>query len=151
MLPWHFIQNSILAFFFWIYKIKVLVWKLHLIMNSNGEGNGSPLQRIPRTEDPGGLWSMESQTAGHNWVTNTHYELKSAIQSVIDISHYYFIKVCICIIAFLCIKCIIIVTFVIEKRKLKMSMGNLEKIILKKNISFWFYLKKIEIPVMIVK
>ena len=80
-----------------------------------------------------------------------HYELKSAVQSVIHISHDYFIKVCICIIAFLCIKCIIIVTFVIEKRKLKMSMGNLEKIILKKNISFWFYLKKIEIAVMVVK
>lgn len=60
-------------------------------------------------------------------MTSIHYELKSAVQSVIDSSHYYFIKVCICVIAFLCIKCIIIVTFVTEKRKLKMSMGNVEK------------------------
>ena len=28
--------------------------------------------RIPWTEEPGGLQSMGSQRAGHNWVTNTH-------------------------------------------------------------------------------
>ena len=27
--------------------------------------------RIPRTEEPGGLWSMGSQRVGHDWVTNT--------------------------------------------------------------------------------
>ena len=27
--------------------------------------------RIPRPEEPGGLWSMGSQRVGHNWVTNT--------------------------------------------------------------------------------
>ena len=35
-----------------------------------GEGNGNPLQcsawRIPRTEEPGGLQSMESQRVGHD-------------------------------------------------------------------------------------
>ena len=28
--------------------------------------------RIPLTEEPGGLQSMESQRVGHHWVTNTH-------------------------------------------------------------------------------
>ena len=28
--------------------------------------------RIPWTEKPGGLQSMEWQRAGHNWATNTH-------------------------------------------------------------------------------
>ena len=36
-----------------------------------GGGNGNPLQyscwKIPRTEEPGGLWSMGSQTVGHDW------------------------------------------------------------------------------------
>ena len=27
--------------------------------------------RIPWTEEPGGLQSMESQRVGHNWATNT--------------------------------------------------------------------------------
>ena len=27
--------------------------------------------RIPRTEEPGGLWAIESQRVGHDWVTNT--------------------------------------------------------------------------------
>ena len=44
---------------------------------SPGEGNGNPLQyfcwRIPWTEEPGGLKSMESQTVGHNWATNTFF------------------------------------------------------------------------------
>ena len=31
--------------------------------------------RIPWTEEPGGLQSMESQTLEHNWVTNTHISL----------------------------------------------------------------------------
>ena len=30
-----------------------------------------PAWRIPRTEEPGGLRSMESQRVGHDWVTNT--------------------------------------------------------------------------------
>ena len=30
--------------------------------------------RIPWTEDPGVLWSMGSQRAGHDWVTNTALE-----------------------------------------------------------------------------
>ena len=30
-------------------------------------------RKIPWTEDPGGLQSMGSQRAGHDWVTNTHY------------------------------------------------------------------------------
>ena len=29
--------------------------------------------RIPWTEEPGGLQSMGSQRAGHDWVTNTHF------------------------------------------------------------------------------
>ena len=37
---------------------------------SPGGGNGNPLQysclEIPRAEEPGGLQSMGSQTAGHN-------------------------------------------------------------------------------------
>ena len=40
---------------------------------SPGEGCGKPLQyacwRIPWTEKPGGLQSMESQRVGHDWVT----------------------------------------------------------------------------------
>ena len=28
--------------------------------------------RIPSTEEPGGLQSVESQRVGYNWVTNTH-------------------------------------------------------------------------------
>ena len=32
--------------------------------------------KIPRTEEPGGLQSMESQRVGHDWATNTH-NLKS--------------------------------------------------------------------------
>ena len=40
-----------------------------------GEGNGNPSSilawRIPRTEEPGGLQSMESQRVRHNWETNT--------------------------------------------------------------------------------
>ena len=28
-------------------------------------------QRIPWTEEPGGLQSMDSQRVGHNWATNT--------------------------------------------------------------------------------
>ena len=28
--------------------------------------------RIPRTEEPGGLQSMGSQTGRHGWATNTH-------------------------------------------------------------------------------
>ena len=43
---------------------------------SSGEGNGNPASilawRIPRTEEPGGLQSMPSQTVGHDWATNTH-------------------------------------------------------------------------------
>ena len=31
-----------------------------------------PAWRIPWTEEPGGLQSMESQSVGHNWGTNTH-------------------------------------------------------------------------------
>ena len=30
--------------------------------------------RIPRTEGPGGLWSMDSQRVGHGRVTNTFTE-----------------------------------------------------------------------------
>ena len=41
---------------------------------SPGEGNGNPLQyscqRVPWTEEPGGLQSMRSQKARHNWMTN---------------------------------------------------------------------------------
>ena len=37
---------------------------------SPGEGHGNPLQyscwRIPWTEEPGGLWSIELQRVGHN-------------------------------------------------------------------------------------
>ena len=29
--------------------------------------------RIPRTEEPGGLWSMGSQRVGHDCVTNFHF------------------------------------------------------------------------------
>ena len=40
--------------------------------------------RIPRTEEPGRLQSMESQRVVHNWVTNTitlrGYELDSEMQ-----------------------------------------------------------------------
>ena len=32
--------------------------------------------RISGTEDPGGLQSMGSQRAGHNWVTNTFHHMK---------------------------------------------------------------------------
>ena len=42
-----------------------------------GEGNGNPLQysclKIPWTEEPGGLQSMGSQRAGHNWATSYTY------------------------------------------------------------------------------
>ena len=42
---------------------------------SLGEGNGNTLQyscwRIPWTEEPLGLQSMESQRVGHDWMTNT--------------------------------------------------------------------------------
>ena len=31
--------------------------------------------RIPWTEEPGGLQSMGSQRAGHDWVTNTHFHI----------------------------------------------------------------------------
>ena len=31
--------------------------------------------RIPQTEEPGGLQSMESQRVGHDWATNTHTQL----------------------------------------------------------------------------
>ena len=30
--------------------------------------------RIPRTEEPGGPQSMGLQTAGHDWVTNFHFQ-----------------------------------------------------------------------------
>jgi len=33
---------------------------------SPGEGNGNPLQRIPWTEEPGRLQSIESQRVRHN-------------------------------------------------------------------------------------
>ena len=34
-----------------------------------------PAWRIPWTEEPGGLQSMESQRIRHNWVTNTQSKL----------------------------------------------------------------------------
>ena len=34
--------------------------------------SGTLAWRIPRTEKPGGLWSMESQRVGHDWVTSLH-------------------------------------------------------------------------------
>ena len=36
-----------------------------------GKGNDNPLQRIPWTEECGGLQSMGLQRVGHNWETNT--------------------------------------------------------------------------------
>ena len=41
---------------------------------ARAEGNGNPLlysQRIPWTEDPGGLQPMGLQRVGHDWATNT--------------------------------------------------------------------------------
>ena len=35
--------------------------------------------RIPWTEEPGGLQSMESQRVGHNWATNTQETLRENI------------------------------------------------------------------------
>ena len=48
---------------------------------SPGEENGNPLQyfvqKIPQTEEPGGLQSTGSQKVGHNLVTeHTHTNLK---------------------------------------------------------------------------
>ena len=34
-----------------------------------------PAWRVPRTEEPGRLQSMELQRAGHNWVTNTKIDM----------------------------------------------------------------------------
>ena len=34
-----------------------------------------PAWRIPRTEEPGRLQSMESQRAGHNWAINTKIDM----------------------------------------------------------------------------
>ena len=44
------------------------------IYHGEGHGNHSSILawRIPWTEDPGELESMESQRFGHNWVINTH-------------------------------------------------------------------------------
>ena len=33
--------------------------------------------RIPWTEEPGGLWSVELQRVGHDWATNTHIERRA--------------------------------------------------------------------------
>ena len=41
--------------------------------------------RIPWTEEPGGLQSMDSQRAGHNWVTNTHST--HAVQKILELTH----------------------------------------------------------------
>ena len=42
---------------------------------SPGEGNGTPLQRIPWTEEPGGRQSMGSQS-GHDLVTKQQHTLR---------------------------------------------------------------------------
>ena len=45
---------------------KMMLWKvLHSICNMPAPG------RIPRTEEPGRLYSIESQKIGHNWATNS--------------------------------------------------------------------------------
>ena len=39
--------------------------------------------KIPRTEEPGGLQSMGSQRAGHNWVTSLHFS-KDPVHTVLQ-------------------------------------------------------------------
>ena len=41
---------------------------------------------IPRTEEPGGLQSIGSQRAGHDWATNTHTDTVSKVQQVLKSS-----------------------------------------------------------------
>ena len=49
---------------------KTWVWSLEMGMSTH---SSIPAQRIPCTEEPGGLQSMEMQKVGHNWVTkHTH-------------------------------------------------------------------------------
>ena len=43
---------------------------------SSGEGNGILAWRIPWTEEPGGLQSMWSQRAGHNWTSTNWFNVK---------------------------------------------------------------------------
>ena len=51
---------------------------------SPGEGHGYPLQRIPWTEEPGGLQSTGSQRVWHDWASIT-FTFRSPIPKVVDV------------------------------------------------------------------
>ena len=52
-------------------QVRFLGWKDPL-EKEMATHSGILAQKIPWTEEPGGLQSMGSQRAGHNWVTNMH-------------------------------------------------------------------------------
>ena len=45
--------------------------------------------RIPWTEDPGGIQSMELQRVEHDWVTNTHTHIQYNFSKVFKVSNLY--------------------------------------------------------------
>ena len=44
--------------------------------------------RIPWTEEPGGLQSMESQRVRHNWATNTFTSIRKAWTQLIQLANF---------------------------------------------------------------
>ena len=56
----------------WHRSVQPVLSTLHLTIEVNGEGNGTPFNawKIPRTEEPGRLQSMGSLRVRHDWATS---------------------------------------------------------------------------------
>ena len=55
----------------WGIRVWSLDWE-NLLEKGMVTHSNIPAQRIPSTEEPGGLQSMGFQRVGHDWTTNTH-------------------------------------------------------------------------------